>query len=385
MEINVLRCEHADCEYCIKRNICTRDVPKPCKYRYTEEERIADQASDRFGAILSGTFLPGIYHKKEEDEMKTTSVQTIKNVNYINFSIENYPMEMESKLTIIAGTDDDIFEFKFEGRDLLKICKAAGLFTGWEKDQKIRELEKDNEDIRSRNLAYKEMNNKLQEENTENAKTIKQNLQRIRELEEEVSSWKKEAAECLTLRDEAEEEYEEKIKELERNNMLNKETSDFWSKAYYDLSKNYDKLLNVNKNLKEEYEEKIKKLERKYNFERCANEAQHKFFGQYAGKGTEIEFNYAINDTTDEASYVIVDKEEYQSLKDHGYTAMIHGKIYNPVQLVDKILELENLSKQLNDRILKLEKLKIPTIENFADEAKEEKKKMTDGELRSCY
>ena len=144
--------------------------------------------------------------------------------------------------------------------------------------------------------------------------------QKSRELEKEVNYWKKEAAECLTLRDEA----------------------------------------------KEEYEEKIKELERKYNFERCANEAQHKFFRQYTGKGTEIEFNYVIDDITDETSYVIVDKEEYQSLKDHGYTAMIHDKIYNPVQLVDKILELENLNKQLNDRILKLEK-------------------MTDGELRSCY
>ena len=324
MEINVLRCEHVDCEFCIKRNICTRDVPKPCKYRYTEEERIADQATDRVGVILNATYLPRTYHKKEEDKMKATSVQTIKNVKDISFSIENHPMEMESELIIVAGTDDDIFKFKFEGRDLLEICKAAGLFVGWEKNQKIRELEK------------------------------------------EVNYWKKEAAECLTLRDEAKEEYEEKIKELERDNMLNKETSDFWSKAYYDLSKNYDKLLNVNKNLKEEYEEKIKKLEHKYNFERCANEAQHKFFRQYTGKGTEIEFNYVIDDITDETSYVIVDKEEYQSLKDHGYTAMIHDKIYNPVQLVDKILELENLNKQLNDRILKLEK-------------------MTDGELRSCY
>ncbi len=77
----------------------------------------------------------------EETKMKkATSVQNIKNVNGVSFSIENYPMEKESKLTIVASTNDDIFEFELEGSDLLQSCKAAGLFTGWEKDQKIKEL-----------------------------------------------------------------------------------------------------------------------------------------------------------------------------------------------------------------------------------------------------
>lgn len=76
--------------------------------------------------------------------MKATSVQVIKNVKDICFSIDDNPTEMESKLTIVVSTNDDIFEFDFEGPDLIQRCKAPGLFTGWEKDQKIKELEKEN-------------------------------------------------------------------------------------------------------------------------------------------------------------------------------------------------------------------------------------------------
>ena len=78
-----------NCEFCVKRDICTRDVPKPCRYRYTEEERIADQASDQYGAILNGMYLPKTYqNKKEETQMKATSVQTIENVKEMHFTIE---------------------------------------------------------------------------------------------------------------------------------------------------------------------------------------------------------------------------------------------------------------------------------------------------------
>lgn len=107
---------HEDCYFCIKRDICTRDVPKPCTYRYTEECRIADQAADRFGAILHGTYLPNEYKKKKEDN--------------------------------VADTDDDIFNFVFEGDNILQSCKAAGLFAVREKDQKIKELEIDNEKLK---------------------------------------------------------------------------------------------------------------------------------------------------------------------------------------------------------------------------------------------
>ena len=83
-------------------------------------------------------------YKRRKKEMKATSIQNIKNVKNISFLIENDPLERESKLTIVARTNDDIFEFNFEGSNLLEICKAAGLFTGWEKDQKIRKLEEEN-------------------------------------------------------------------------------------------------------------------------------------------------------------------------------------------------------------------------------------------------
>ncbi len=56
---------HEDCYFCIKRDICTKDVPNPCKYRYTEDERRADQASDMFGAILHKTYLHPTFRKKK--------------------------------------------------------------------------------------------------------------------------------------------------------------------------------------------------------------------------------------------------------------------------------------------------------------------------------
>ena len=110
----------------------------------------------------------------EDNKMNATSVQNIKNVKDVCFDISNDPIEMKSKFTIVASTNDDIFAFEFEGEDLLQSCKRAGLFTGWEKDQRINELEK------------------------------------------KLSEWKKEAAECLKLRDEAQKEAYKLKKENER-------------------------------------------------------------------------------------------------------------------------------------------------------------------------
>ncbi len=264
---------HADCEFCIKRDICTRDVPKPCKYRYTEEERIADQAADRVGVILNATYLPKTYEKKtyeqEEQKMKATSTETFHDVIAIDFELQTFPNPDENDKFIVTATNrDDIFCFVFEGPYIADACRKAGLFTSWEKDQKIRE----------KNREINKLNKQLHE-------------------------------------------------------------------AIHDKKRFEYKL--------EEKDEMIKDLQSKYNLEKAANEAQHKFFRQYAGKGTEIEFNYAIGDT-DEVSYVIVDKERYQTLKDNGCNVTIHGKDYTPMQLVDRIFELE--------------RLKTPTIENFADE-----------------
>lgn len=173
-------------------------------------------------------------YKRRKKEMKATSTQNIKNVKDICFSIENNPLERESKLTIVASTNDDIFAFEFEGSDLLKSCKRSGLFTGWEKDQKIRELE------------------------------------------EEVSRWKKEAADCLKLRDEAQKEayklkkenekYEEKIKKLEHDDMLDKNAADYWSKEHDILLKKFAKLQVENERIKENLNsqhEMIKELNQK--------------------------------------------------------------------------------------------------------------------------
>lgn len=111
----------------------------------------------------------------EENTMKATSKQEIKNIRDISFSFLSCPVEMKSELTITATTDDDIFEFVFEGEHIIQSCEKSGMFIGWETDQKIRELE------------------------------------------EEVSHWKKEAADCLRLRDEVR---REKNKEINKLNQL---------------------------------------------------------------------------------------------------------------------------------------------------------------------
>lgn len=147
----------------------------------TEEEYIRNRNSV-YGLIIDTEITNKVRNhikELEENTMNATSVQKIENVRNISFIVvENDPIEKKHKMSIVAGTNDDIFEFDFEGPELIQQCKAAGLFTGWEKDQEIRELEK------------------------------------------KLSEWKKEAAECLVLRDEAQKEAyklkkeNEKLKEL---------------------------------------------------------------------------------------------------------------------------------------------------------------------------
>lgn len=269
-----------------------------------------------------------IHTDKEENKMKATSTETFKDIIAIDFELQTYPNpDVQDKFIVSATNRDDIFCFVFEGEFIKEACARSGLFTGWEKDQKIKELEK------------------------------------------EVNHWKREAADCLRLRD----------KEMAQNKCKNRDINKLYQELhqavrekariaykYDELEKKYNKLeeqvnkvepfrslertLREKQQLKEDYEA----LQSEYNLIKAANEAQHKFIKEYAGKGTEVQFNYAIDDA-EEVSYVIVDKKEYETLKDSsGCDAMIHGKVYNTVQLVDRILELE--------------KLKTPTIENFADE-----------------
>ena len=110
---------------------------------------------------------------------KATSTQEIKNVRDIIFSITNYPMETESKLTIVASTDDDIFEFVFEGPDLLQRCKKAGLFTGWEKDQKIRELVKELKEVNWKATECLKCRHEVRREKNKEINELKQKLLQV--------------------------------------------------------------------------------------------------------------------------------------------------------------------------------------------------------------
>lgn len=116
--------------------------------------------------------------EKEDNKMKATSVQNIKNINDICFDVSNDPIERESKLTIVASTDDDIFAFEFEGLDILQCCKRAGLFVGWEKDQKIRELEKENKKLETKSKDISDDNALLLETN----KKLKEQIKKLEKL-----------------------------------------------------------------------------------------------------------------------------------------------------------------------------------------------------------
>ena len=268
---------HEDCYFCVKRDICTRDVPKPCRYSYTEDQRKADQASDIYGAILAGMYLPKTYlKKKEETKMNATSVQVINNVKDMRVTIERGPLE-ETRIIISVSTDDDTYEINCSGLGCEKFLRKHDFVHAKE---------------------YEYVHNQLMEREKE-----------IRELKQ-------------------------KLQQVERDKKR--------------LTGRYEGLDSCYNGLLKDYHQ----LKDKLDLERAANEAQHKFIRKYAGKGTEIEFNYAIGDT-DEVSYVISDKKEYE----------------------EKIKELENENKnildtkrKLQEKIFHLEGLKTPTIENFADE-----------------
>ena len=200
--------------------------------------------------------------------MKATSTEEFKDIIAIDFELQTFPNpDVQDKFIVSATNRDDIFCLVFEGPCLRDACRNAGLFVGWEKDQKIKELEA------------------------------------------ELGRWKKEAADCLVLRDKAVEEAKEFKKQL--------------------------------------------------NQEKAANNAYHRFFKKYAGEGTELELTYisgSRNNADVETEYMIIDKEEY---KKEEQERMELRKSF--------IKEVERCTK-LRNEIIELEKLKTPTIENFADE-----------------
>lgn len=195
-------------------------------------------------------------------------------------------------------------------------------------------------------------------------------------LENELGKWKREAADCLRTRDEVRREKNKEINEL--NQQLHQAEIDKRRLTYKLQEKsNLPETPITDAMLVDDYNRLIKeneKLKKELSLEKAANEAQRKFIQSYAGKGTEVQFKYAI-DEVKEVSYVIMEKEKYESIKDRSCMAHIHGKRYNTVQIVDMIHELEESNKKLKYKIAELEELQTPTIENFADEEPSSKPK----------
>lgn len=297
--------------------------------------------------------------------MKATSVQNIKNVRNISFSIENHPMEIESKLTIVASTNDDVFAFEFEGSDLLEICKAAGLFTGWEKDQKIRELEKDNKNLTE---AYNSMYESVGRSLREQQRLKKEYEEKIRELEKELSDWKKEASDCLRLRDEAQKEayklkkenekYEEKIKKLEHDDMLDKNAADYWSKEHDILLERFAKLQVENEKLKEENEQ-YKEEDKMEATSVWKIDGIDKIW--ITQDGDEISL---LLKNRDDLTKIILIGEAIKNHNDNFITTLKADLEENEKEFSNQEKKIRELEKKISE----LEELKTPTIENFADE-----------------
>ena len=215
----------------------------------------------------------------EETKMKATSTETFHDIIAIDFELQTFPNpDVQDKFIVSATNRDDIFAFVFEGPCLRDACKNAGLFVGWEKDQKIKELE------------------------------------------EELSRWKKEAADCLKLRDESRKEN----KELEK---------------------------------------KIKHIEKGLDLEKAANEAQRKFIKEYTGKDTEVTFNYAIG--SGHITYGLYDKDYVDELRKKNNN-LIAENVELKAKLCYKAKSSDDI-KKLKEQIKKLELLKTPTIENFEE------------------
>ena len=274
---------HADCEFCVKRDICTRDVPKPCRYRYTEEERIADQASDQYGAILNGMYLHKTYQKKkEETQMKATSVQSIENVKEMHFTIERSCVDEITKVIVGVSTNDDIFEFHFSG-DGCVVFADQWLDAVGEK-------------------AYKDDCMELVKENEKLEKEIKRKNREINDLRQKLHHVEKDKERLINRYNALSSNYEKEISKVE--------------KLEKDLNEKNVTLESVQKAV-EYWADKYRKLEKSFTLEKAANEAQHKFIREYAGKDTEVQFNYAICAEGEcDISYTIIPTDNLVQLKE---------------------------------------------------------------------
>ena len=158
----------------------------------------------------------------------------------------------------------------------------------------------------------------------------------------------------------------EKIKQLERDNEFDKETADYWSNEYNTLSEKFAKLQEENEKLifeKVMLKDENEKIKKELALEKAANEAQHKFVREYAGKQTEVPFNYAIDDTK-EVSYAIVDRKE---------NTEVRSKILKYIEMNNKLRdENEELKYQLSDIQATKEAVeqKLNTREGILEQAK---------------
>lgn len=267
----------------------------------------------------------------EEMKMKATSVQSIENVKEMHLTIEKSGVGEITKVIVGVSTNDDIFEFHFSGDGCVvfadqwfnAVAEKAYKVDFESERNKRKMMETENyllrgkiKELEEELKISKDQTNRLDRENDMLRGEIKEKNRKIndlyhklheagiekRRLEGELGRWKKEAADCLKLRDEAQKEAY-KLKQENEKLTIEKVM----------LKEENEKLEKVSKEWEKEavmFSDLRNKAKKELALEKAANEAQHKFIREYAGKGTEVQFNYAIDDAK-EVSYVIVDKEKY--------------------------------------------------------------------------
>lgn len=323
------------------------------------------------------TYIANIIHsyivkKKEETQMKATSTETFHDIIAIDFELQTFPNpDTQDKFIVSATNRDDIFAFVFEGPNLRYACRNAGLFVGWEKDQKIKELEKELK-------ISKDQTNRLDKEND----WLRKNYMTVAKDEAQKEAYKlKQENEKLTIEKAMLEEENEKLKT--RINILTDSFTgcekDQKIRELEEINKNLKKHVQYHIDDKDKLIKRIYELKKELALEKAANEAQHKFVREYAGKGTEVQFNYAIDDAK-EVSYVIVEKnrdlaEENEKLKQENENLKKHttAKALEYIEINHKLQdENEELKYQLMDIQATKEVVeeKLNTREGILDQAK---------------
>lgn len=304
---------------------------------------------------LTKIILTGDAIKKHNDEFVTILKGDIEECNKITKEIEKKMYKLEEKNKMLEIEKKELKKKYINKNEELSTLKLNTPITDTMLADDYLKLSRENEKIKKQLNAVQLMLENFKKDHADIMKTSREkHKDEVEQLKAKIKDISDDNALLL-----------ETNKKLKHADMLDKEAADYWSKEHDTLLERFRKLQEENKKLKDKLEnvEPFRALERTIRekhelkkelaLEKAANEAQRRFITLYAGKGTEVQFNYAI-DETGEVSYVIVEKERYQDLKDNGYRAMINGEIYTMDQLVNMVLELTAL--------------KTPTLENFADE-----------------